>query len=274
MPDSTDYVLGQSSDAARRLELQDRHFAVPSEQLLDGLDLRPVDRVVELGCGPGTFTHRILRRLGPGGVVVGVDSAPGLLEQAKARLEGAGPARFEPVQADISQLGPWLVGADVVTGRAVLHHVPMAEFLLGRLRAAVRPGTRVGFMEPDFRTPLARVGYLEATGRPELAPLRVWATAINELYLARRISPAVGATLAAAAEAAGYSAVKAIFTTFPSDALVIENMLMFYMEVRDVLRELGILTAAEIDQQIHLLRGLPLGDLPAVWGVHVVTCRA
>lgn len=274
MPDSTDYVLGQSPDAARRLELQDRHFAGPSEQLLDGLELRPADRVVELGCGPGTFTHRILRRLGPGGVVVGVDSAPGLLEQAKARLAGAGPARFEPVQADISQLASWLDGADVVTGRAVLHHVPMAEFLLGRLRAVVRPGTRVGFMEPDFRTPLARVGYLEATGRPELAPLRVWASAINQLYLARRISPAVGATLAAAAEAAGYSVVKATFTIFPSDAVVIENMLMFYAEVRDVLQELGILTAAEIDEQTRLLRGLPVGDLPAVWGVHVVTCRA
>src|SRR5205814_8660556 len=57
----------------------------------------------------------------------------------------------------------WLDGADVVVGRAVLHHVPMAEFLLGRLRAALRPGTRVGFIEPDFRTPLARLADRKST---------------------------------------------------------------------------------------------------------------
>ena len=49
-------------------------------------------------------------------------------------------------------------------------NVPMAEFLLGKLRAALRPGTRVGFVEPDFRSPLARLAYLEATTRPNCPP--------------------------------------------------------------------------------------------------------
>src|ERR1019366_5611128 len=164
-----DYVLGQSAGAARRLEIQDAHFGDTSERLLDDLALRPSDRVVELGCGPGGFTRRILRRLGAGGVVVGVDSSEGLLTQAAASLSEPGPARFEAVRGDISQLGPWLDGADVVVGRAVLHHIPMVELMLGRLRAVSRPGTRVGFIEPDFRSPLGRLGFLEATGRPELA---------------------------------------------------------------------------------------------------------
>src|SRR5207248_11573689 len=99
------------------------------------------------------------------------------------RVAGGSGAKFEPVLADIAQRGSWLDGADVVVGRAVLHHVPMVEFMLGRLRARLRPGTRLGFLEPDFRSPLGRLGYLEATGRPELGTLRVWATAINQLYL-------------------------------------------------------------------------------------------
>ncbi|HEV3438540.1 MAG TPA: SAM-dependent methyltransferase, partial [Gemmata sp.] len=78
MSNSTGYVLGQSERAARRLEIQDRHFAIPSELLLDDLKVRPTDRVVELGCGPGGLSKRILKRLGAGGVVVGVDSSPGL----------------------------------------------------------------------------------------------------------------------------------------------------------------------------------------------------
>ena len=40
-------------------------------------------RVVELGCGPGSFSHRILPRLGEGGVLVGVDCTQGLLNQAR-----------------------------------------------------------------------------------------------------------------------------------------------------------------------------------------------
>jgi len=261
------YILGQSERAARRLEIQDAHVADQSERLLDDLALRPNDRVVELGCGPGGLSRRIMRRLGAGGVLVGVDSSEGLLEQAGKNLTGSGPARFEAVRADVADLGPWLEGADVVVGRAVLHHVPLAELLLGRLRTVVRPGTRVGFIEPDFRSRLGRIAQQEITGRPELAPLRIWAAAINDLYLARRISPDVGATLAATLEAAGYRRVRAAWAECPSDELVIENMVMFYDEVRDVLQSLGIATSAQINEQKQALLALSGKSLPAVWGI-------
>lgn len=274
MSDAQGYVLGQSERAARRLEIQDAHFAEVSEQLLDELALRPGERVVELGCGAGSFSRRILRRMVEGGVLVGVDSSAGLLDQARAALAGSGPAKFEPVLADVAQLGPWLEGADVVVCRTMLHHIPMVEFVLGRLRARVRPGTRIGFLEPDFRTPLARLAYLEATGQPEVAPLGVWATAINTLYQANRISPDVGATLARALEAAGYRRVRASWRETPSDAMAIENMLMFYDEVRDRLAALGILSVAEIERQQQLLRALPKTELPPAWGIHGVVCEA
>jgi ubiquinone/menaquinone biosynthesis C-methylase UbiE len=273
MPDATGYVLGQSPTAARRLEIQDAHFADLSEQLLDDVALRPGDRVVEFGCGPGSFSRRILRRLGQGGVLVGVDSSEALLAEARSQLAGVGPARFEPVIADIGQPGTWLEGANVVVGRAVLHHLPMVECLLGRLRALLPSGTRVGFLEPDFRTPLARLAYLEVTARPELAPLRVWATAINQLYQVRRLSPDVGATLAATLELAGYRRVRAAWSECRSDRLMLDNMLMFYEEVRDRLQALEILTSAEVERQQQLLRALNPEQLPAAWGIHRVACE-
>src|SRR5581483_5187978 len=58
MTEAEGYVLGQSERAARRLEIQDAHFAEVSERLLDELALRPDDRVVELGCGAGSFSRR------------------------------------------------------------------------------------------------------------------------------------------------------------------------------------------------------------------------
>jgi ubiquinone/menaquinone biosynthesis C-methylase UbiE len=267
------YVLGQSERAARRLAIQDAHFAEVSERLLDDLALRPNDRVVELGCGAGSFSRRILRRLGAGGVLVSVDCTEGLLDQARTALADLGPARFEAVLADIAQPGKWLDGADVVTCRTVLHHVPMVEFLLGKLRTVLKPGTRLGFLEPDFRTPLARLAYMEATGRPELAPLRMWAIAINQLYLANRISPDVGATLGRTLEMAGYRRVRSEWSEGRSDEMMIENMLMFYEEVHERLVALSILNAAEIAEQQRLLRGLLGKPLPAVWGIHRVACE-
>jgi ubiquinone/menaquinone biosynthesis C-methylase UbiE len=268
------YVLGQSERAARRLEIQDAHFAEASEKLLDELALRPHDRVVELGCGPGIFSRRILRRLGESGVLVGVDSSQSLLAQASNSLSGSGPAKFEPLLADLAQMGSWLDGTDVVVGRAVLHHVPMVEFVLGRLRAALRPKTRVGFLEPDFRTPLARLAYLEATGRPELSPLRVWAVAINQLYQVSRLSPDIGAILAKTLECAGFQLVWGGWSECRSDALTIENMVMFYDEVRDRLQSLGILTAKEVEEQQHLLQVMSTESLPAAWGIHGVVCQS
>jgi len=271
---SPPYVLGESERAARRLDIQDAHFADVSEKLLDEIALRPDDRVVELGCGPGGFSRRVLRRLGAGGVLVAVDSSQGLLAQAQANVTGISAARFEPVCADIAGLGGWLDGADLVLARTMLHHVPMVEVVLGRLRARLRPGTRVGLLEPDFRSQLARIGYLEATGRAELAPLRVWAFAINDLYLARRLSPAVGATLARTLQLAGYRNVREAWQEAPTGANAIENMLMFYDEVRTHLIDLHILTAEQIAEQQRLLRALPTDGLPPAWAIFRVAAEA
>jgi hypothetical protein len=154
----------------------------------------------------------------------------------------------------------------------MLHHIPMVEFVLGRLRSRLRPATRVGFIEPDFRILLARLSYLETTGRPELAPLRIWAMAINQLYAATRISPHVGASLDRTLAAAGYQRVSAHWSEGRSDALMIENMRMFYEEVRERLIGFSILTAEEIDHEQRVLPTLPSDNLPAVWGIHRVTC--
>jgi hypothetical protein len=178
------------------------------------------------------------------------------------------------VCADIAKLGTWLDGADAVVCRTVLHHVPMVEFMLGRLRAAVRPGTRIGFIEPDFRGPLGRIGYLEAKGQTQMAALRVWAFAINQLYLARRLSPDVGASLARTLEMAGYSHVREEWEACPATATTLENMAMFYDEVRDKLADLGILPVEETDRQKALLASLTPESLPPAWGTYRVTCEA
>lgn len=145
-----DYALGANDAAARRLEIQDAQFAAISERLLDRLSVRPSDRVVELGIGAGSFTRRLLRRLGPEGTLIGIDKTQGLLDQAAKNLVAVSSARMEFQLADINDADPWLANADVLAGRTVLHHLPMPEVQLGRWRSILRPGTRLGFIEPEL----------------------------------------------------------------------------------------------------------------------------
>lgn len=267
------YSLGTSEKAARRLALQDRQFETISETLLDGVALRPIDRVVELGAGAGSFSRRILRRLGPEGTLVAVDFSAGLLEQAERSLAGVSPARTQFVLGDIRETGRWLDGADVVVGRTVLHHLTLPEVLLGELCLALRPGTRVGFLEPEFRVLLGRLAALERRGRSELAPLRRWVAGICAYYQARQLTPGIGASLARTLEAAGYCDVRTTWFECPMDALALENLGLYYDEVRAPYEDLGILSPAEIDADQRLIAALDPTNLPAVWGMYSVTAR-
>ena len=272
--DPADYALGESVAARRRLEIQDAQFAQVSEELLDELHLRPNDRVVELGIGPGGLGVRIMRRLGSAGVLVGVDYTRNLLDQAERNLTENGGGRFLPVLADIQQLGPWIQDADVVVGRTVLHHLPIAEVWLGQLLGAVRSGTRVGFIEPDFRVLLSRIAARETGRRDELETLRIWAEGIVRYYSLSGLSPSIGATMALSLQTAGCRDVKYWWRETSMDQTVIENMLLFYEEVREKYCSMEIMTNEQIDEQKHRIASLPVDGLPAVWGTHCVTCGA
>ena len=266
------YALGTSASAARRLEIQDAQFAAISERLLDRLNIRPSERVVELGIGAGSFSRRIVERLGPDGTFVGVDYSQGLLDQAAHKLAALSKAKLKLVLSDIQAVNELAADADVLTGRTVLHHLSFPEVLLGKLRRVLRRGARLGFIEPEFRVPIARLAALEAEGRAKLAPLRRWAEGISRYYQRCGLAPCIGATLARTLELAGYRQVESEWFECPTDAAAIENMLLYYEEIRDKYQSLGVMTSSEIDDDQRLLASRSTENLPAVWGMYCVTC--
>jgi SAM-dependent methyltransferase len=101
------------------------------EPVLDLLDPQPGERVLDLGCGDGALTTRLVER---GAIVVGVDASPDLLAAARARdLD----ARLMDVRA--------LTFADefdAVFTNAVLHWIPVLEPVLVGVHRALRPRGR------------------------------------------------------------------------------------------------------------------------------------
>jgi trans-aconitate 2-methyltransferase len=106
--------------------------------LLDRLDPRGDETVLDAGCGSGRVTAMLLERL-PRGRVVAVDQAPSMVEHACQALPRD---RATVLQADLTSLvlnSP----VDAIFSNAVFHWVPDHDRLFERLHAALRPGGRL-----------------------------------------------------------------------------------------------------------------------------------
>jgi trans-aconitate 2-methyltransferase len=105
--------------------------------VLDRLDLRGDETVLDAGCGSGRVTQMLLERL-PRGHVVAVDQAAAMVEHARASLDDRATVfRAELTELELEQ------PVDAVFSNAVFHWVPDHDRLFERLFAALRPGGRL-----------------------------------------------------------------------------------------------------------------------------------
>ena len=99
-----------------------------------------VDRLLDVGSGPGVFTA-LLAQTFPQAEVVAVDGEPGLLERVRDRAarEGVGEnvtTKEARLPDDFGTLG----SADLVWTSNVIHHIGDQQAALDALAGAVRPG--------------------------------------------------------------------------------------------------------------------------------------
>ena len=109
-----------------------------SRAVLDRLDLRGDETVLDAGCGSGRVTRLLLERL-PEGRVIGVDSSRSMIEEAREAL----PDRTEFIVSDLLDLD-LDEAVDAVFSNATFHWILDHRRLFERLYAALRPGGRVG----------------------------------------------------------------------------------------------------------------------------------
>lgn len=120
------------------------HAAEATAALLDGVDVHPGDRLVELAGGPGTMGARWSELVGPDGSVLVSDLAPAMVAAASRRL--AGLANVDTARLDLVDIDRTDASADVAICRFGLMFVMQPEAAFAELYRILAPGGRLGAM--------------------------------------------------------------------------------------------------------------------------------
>ncbi|MDQ6880024.1 MAG: methyltransferase domain-containing protein [Candidatus Dormibacteraeota bacterium] len=107
-------------------------------------EAQPGMRVLDLACGPGTLSRRLAAMVSPGGEVLGVDLAPGMIELARAMNIPA--TRFELM--DIEQLALPDASFDAAVCGHGLQFAPDLLSALKEARRVLRPGAALAASVP------------------------------------------------------------------------------------------------------------------------------
>lgn len=101
--------------------------------LLDLLDAKPGERILDLGCGTGHLTDKIAAS---GASVTGIDRSPEMIRQAREQYPAL---RFEVMDArELALPGPF----DAVFSNATLHWIKQPDKVVAGIAKILRPGGR------------------------------------------------------------------------------------------------------------------------------------
>ena len=109
--------------------------------------LRRGDRVLDVGCGPGTLTVDLARRVAPGRVL-GIEPVPAPL--AAARAFAADTPNVEFTIGDVYALDAPAGSYDVVHAHQVLQHLTDPVAALREMLRVCRPGGLVAARDADY----------------------------------------------------------------------------------------------------------------------------
>src|ERR1700730_9677934 len=99
------YVLGGTLTEQQRMIVQAQGLEGHAPWMVDRIDIKPGFRAVDIGCGPIGITNLLSERVGPDGVVVGVEREPRFFAMARAELSNRDLRNVQLVNADALNSG-------------------------------------------------------------------------------------------------------------------------------------------------------------------------
>jgi len=138
-----------ASEYIKALEDPERDKWQQPEAVIDSLELRLGDEVVDLGAGSGYFTVRLAQEVGPAGKVYAVDIDPQMLAYIDRRVEEEKLDNVQTILADPHDPKLGSSSVDMIFMCNVLHHISDRDKYYPLLARALRPAGRL--VDIDFR---------------------------------------------------------------------------------------------------------------------------
>jgi ubiquinone/menaquinone biosynthesis C-methylase UbiE len=124
-----------------------RHFTYFARRLVEYVDVRPGDRVLDVATGTGEVLLAAAERSGENGQVVGIDLTEAMLERAAATIRDRHLSNAELRQMDAEQLDLPDESFDVALSAFALSSFPNRNRALKECRRVLRPGGRLGLLD-------------------------------------------------------------------------------------------------------------------------------
>ena len=143
-------------ESGARLYAADDAEALPGPALLASLgcgnpfavaDLRPGERVLDLGSGGGIDVLLSARRVGPDGFAYGVDMTAEMLELARRNAAEAGATNVEFLEGRIEAVPLPDATVDVVISNCVVNLSTDKQAVLAEMARVLVPGGRIGIAD-------------------------------------------------------------------------------------------------------------------------------
>ncbi len=128
-------------------------FVIPCKvcqyaMLIQALELKGDERVLDLGCGPGELSLEIARRL-TDGYVVGVDISENMIRIAKRKASLANIENAEFLVGDVTNLTFRPGEFDVCVNSYLIHWIHDVRAFLRGIHGVLREGGRLGIISPS-----------------------------------------------------------------------------------------------------------------------------
>jgi SAM-dependent methyltransferase len=246
LPEPDFYLLGRSGGEEGRLKRQIADLSPDSDAQLEKIGIKPGERVVDIGCGPGGVLHLLGKRVGPTGSVLGIDRSARFVEAARHFAADLGLTQVEVREGDAYDTGLPRRSFDGAHMRLVLVNLPRPELIVREMVSLVKPGGWVASFEaayamPDVTEPPA----------PEYSRLRI---AYEAYARSEEIDLGIGRRTHRLFREAGLTDVEvdAVVHVYPVGHSRRSIFRDFVNNVRDKLVDGGFISRAELEADLGL----------------------
>jgi ubiquinone/menaquinone biosynthesis C-methylase UbiE len=138
-------------------------FGAAGRDLVTAADVRPGERVLDLGCGRGAVLFEAADRVGATGSVIATDLSPRMVELSRREAADRGLTHVRVEIGDAERPAGSPGDFDVVLASFVLFFLADLPGALSRYRELLNPGGRLGFTvfgapDPNFEAAMEAIG--------------------------------------------------------------------------------------------------------------------